>query len=484
MMLASIALAGFLLANNASAFTASSRPLSPSSSTSLNAANPSGSKGTGEGWLSNPSAPVNSEQSAKLTLSKSLEGSTFQKRISILGSTGSIGTQTLDIVDACPDNFVVDALSAGTNAKLMAEQVMKYKPKLASLATVKAAEELRSILEDMKCEQMPEIVFGNDGIVEAATVASADTVVTGIVGAAGLLPTIEAIKLGKDIALANKETLISGGPVINPLVKKHGVNMLPADSEHSAIFQCLQGVPEGGLRRIILTASGGAFRDLSKDELFKMCEEDPRAVQAKATTHPNWDMGAKITLDSATMMNKGLEVIEAHYLFGASYEDIDIVVHPQSIVHSMIETQDTSCIAQLGWADMRLPIVYSVAWPHRLKMPYKPLDLAELGSLTFKAPDREKYPCIGLAYEAGKAGGTMTAVLNAANEAANEMFREDVGLGYLDIPKLIEGAMEAHKEDFIRDDVTLDDILSCDVWAREYVAEQTKDVVNNKQIFV
>ena len=202
-----------------------------------------------------------------------------------------------------------------------------------------------------------------------------------------------------------------------------------------------------------------------------MCEEDPRGVQAKATTHPNWDMGAKITLDSATMMNKGLEVIEAHYLFGASYDDIDIVIHPQSIVHSMVETQDTSCIAQLGWADMRLPIVYSVSWPHRLKMPYKPLDLAELATLTFKAPDTKKYPCIELAYEAGRTGGTMTAVLNAANEAANEMFREDIGLGFLDIPKLIEGAMEAHKNDLKVKDVTLEDILHCDEWARAHVVD-------------
>lgn len=268
----------------------------------------SGSKGTGEGWLKGPAAPVNSEASMKKTLAKSLEGTNFQKRLSLLGSTGSIGTQTLEIVDACPENFVVDALSAGTNVELMAEQVMKYQPKVAALATEDATKELKERLEAMGCQKMPEIIHGDEGILAAATVDSADTVVTGIVGAAGLKPTIEAIKLKKDIALANKETLISGGPVINPLVEEYGINMLPADSEHSAIFQCLQGVPEGGLRRVILTASGGAFRDLTKDELFKMCEEDPRAVQAKATTHPNWDMGAKITLDSATMMNKGLEV--------------------------------------------------------------------------------------------------------------------------------------------------------------------------------
>jgi 1-deoxy-D-xylulose-5-phosphate reductoisomerase len=267
----------------------------------------SGSRGTGEGWI-DPSAPVNSEAASKKTLEKSLEGAEFKKRLSLLGSTGSIGTQTLDIVDACPDNFVVDALSAGSNAELLAQQVLKYKPKVASLSTPEAAAELKKRLVDAGCADMPEIVWGEEGILAAATVASADTVVTGIVGAAGLKPTIEAIKLKKDIALANKETLISGGAVINPLVEEYGINMLPADSEHSAIFQCLQGVPEGGLRRIILTASGGAFRDLSKEELFNMCESDPRAVQAKATTHPNWDMGAKITLDSATMMNKGLEV--------------------------------------------------------------------------------------------------------------------------------------------------------------------------------
>jgi 1-deoxy-D-xylulose-5-phosphate reductoisomerase len=461
----------------------------------------SGSKGTGEGWI-DPSAPVNSKQALRLTLQKSLEGSSFKKRLSLLGSTGSIGTQTLEIVDACPDNFVVDALSAGNNAKLMAEQVLKYKPKIASMSSPEAAVELKERLIAAGCDQMPEILCGDDGILAAATIDSADTVVTGIVGAAGLKPTIEAIKLKKDIALANKETLISGGPVINPLVEKYGINMLPADSEHSAIFQCLQGVPAGGLRRIILTASGGAFRDLTKDELFKMCEEDPRAVQAKATTHPNWDMGAKITLDSATMMNKGLEVshelpvrqsilflhtkayifllhpqvIEAHYLFGASYDDIDVVIHPQSIVHSMIETQDTSCIAQLGWADMRLPLVYSVSWPHRLKMPYRPLDLAEISQLTFSKPDYAKYPCIELAYQAGRAGGTMTAVLNAANEAANEMFREDVGLGFLDIPKLIESAMEAHKEDLKTKDVTLDDILNCDAWARQHVLSQSENM--------
>jgi 1-deoxy-D-xylulose-5-phosphate reductoisomerase len=293
-----------LVAGNAAAFVPTENTFGRAS---IAANLVSGSKGTGEGWI-DPSAPVNSAASLKLTLQKSLEGSNFQKRLSLLGSTGSIGTQTLDIVDACPENFVVDALSAGTNSKLMAEQVLKYKPKIASMSSPEAATDLKERLEAAGCQEMPEIMYGDDGILAAATVDTADTVVTGIVGAAGLKPTIEAIKLRKDIALANKETLISGGSIINPLVEEYGINMLPADSEHSAIFQCLQGVPEGGLRRVILTASGGAFRDLTKDELFRMCADDPRAVQAKATTHPNWDMGAKITLDSATMMNKGLEV--------------------------------------------------------------------------------------------------------------------------------------------------------------------------------
>ena len=328
-------------------------------------------------WIP-PSAPITSTPSLTLALSEITKGPSFKKKIALLGSTGSIGTQTLDIVDAAPDNFEIVSLSAGTNAALMASQVVKYRPLIVSMGTEEAAEKLKSLLSSLPSHgssshgsSLPKIVFGEEGCTAVAVEPSADIVVTGIVGAAGLLPTIAAIKAGKDIALANKETLISGGSVINPLVAEYGVNMLPADSEHSAIFQSLQGVPPGGLRRVILTASGGAFRDLTKEELFAMCENDPAGVVAKAITHPNWDMGAKITLDSATMMNKGLEVIEAHYLFGASYDDIDVVIHPQSIVHSMIETQDTSCIAQLGWADMRLPLVYSVSWPHRIKMGYR-----------------------------------------------------------------------------------------------------------------
>ncbi|GMH50077.1 hypothetical protein TrRE_jg4744 [Triparma retinervis] len=425
------------------------------------------------------------EEALKLTLSKTLEGSNFHKSLSILGSTGSIGTQTLDIVRARPENFRVTSLSAGRNLDLLVEQIVEFEPQIVSVQNNEDISTLKSMLSGKFTP--PTIVGGDEGIVEVARDKNSDTLVTGIVGAAGLKPTIEGIKGGKDIALANKETLIAGGPVVVPLVSKHGVNMLPADSEHSAIFQSLQGCPPGGLAKVVLTASGGAFRDFTKDELFSLCETDPSAVLAKATTHPNWDMGAKITLDSATMCNKGLEVIEAHYLFGASYSDIDIVVHPQSIVHSMVEMRDTSAIAQMGWADMRLPLVYSLSWPHRIPMPYKRLNLAEIGSLTFKAPDLLKYPCIDLCYSAGSMGGTMTAVLNAANEQANSMYRGgSAGLGFLDIPRLIEGAMEGAREGgvYVKEGVELEDILRADEWAREWVERKAGEGMGKKVLSV
>jgi 1-deoxy-D-xylulose-5-phosphate reductoisomerase len=272
-----------------------------------------------------------------------------------------------------------------------------------------------------------------------------------------LLPTLAAIEAGKDIALANKETLIAGGPAVLPLVEKHGVKLLPADSEHSAIFQCLQGVPEGGLRRIILTASGGAFRDWPVDKL-------PQVTVADALKHPNWSMGRKITVDSATLMNKGLEVIEAHYLFGKDYDDIDIVIHPQSIIHSLIELQDTSVLAQLGWPDMRLPLLYAISWPDRVYTDWEPLDLVKAGTLTFREPDHAKYPCMEIAYAAGRAGGTMTAVLNAANEKAVELFLDEK-ISYLDIPKVIERVCDRHRTD-LKAQPVLEDILTVDQWAR------------------
>ena len=424
----------------------------------------------GAARMLDPAAPVLTDEDMRDSLARALDKSP-KKYIALLGSTGSIGTQTLDICREYPEYFEVISISAGSNVELLAQQVIEFRPKVVGLAAVEKEAELREKLEAAGVEA-PEIVTGPEGQTAVAVADGADTVVTGVVGCAGLLPTIEAIKLGRTIALANKETLIAGGPVILPLLKEYGAKMTPADSEHSAIFQCLQGVPPDSLRRVILTASGGAFRDFSTEELYELNEKEPEVVRKKASTHPNWDMGAKITVDSATMMNKGLEVIEAHYLFGAEYDDIDIVVHPQSIIHSAVETSDTSVIAQLGWPDMRLPILYSMSWPHRLKVDYgrgidEKFDLVQLGSMTFKAPDEEKYPCIPLAYKAGRKGGTMTCCLNAANEMANELFREGK-FDFFGIPKVIEQTMEAHEKDWTANP-TLDDILKTDAWAREQV---------------
>jgi len=449
-------MAALTLAVAASAFSRplAGRPLAPRACVSMGAG----------------AAPVCTPEHLSDMVKRALEDAP-KKRIALLGSTGSIGTQTLDIAREYPEAFEVVSLSAGSNVELLAAQVAEFKPTVVGLAAADKEEELRARIKALGAS-VPEIVVGPEGQTAAATAPGADTVVTGVVGCAGLLPTIEAIKLGRTIALANKETLIAGGPIILPLLEKHGAKMTAADSEHSAIFQCLQGVPPGALRRVILTASGGAFRDVPADELKALNAADPETVRKRATTHPNWDMGAKITVDSATMMNKGLEVIEAHYLFGAGYDDIDIVVHPQSIIHSAIETSDSSVIAQLGWPDMRLPILYAIAWPHRVKVDYgrgidRKFDLVELGSMTFKAPDYDKYPCIPLAYAAGRKGGTMTCALNAANERANELFRQGA-FDFFGIPRVIEATMEAHRADWLAEP-TLGDILEVDRWAREQV---------------
>ncbi|MEM9817409.1 MAG: 1-deoxy-D-xylulose-5-phosphate reductoisomerase [Cyanobacteria bacterium P01_D01_bin.6] len=377
------------------------------------------------------------------------------KAITLLGSTGSIGTQTLDILESHPEDFRLVGIAAGNNVELLAQQVRQFKPEIVAINNESKLPDLKAALAGL--EPQPIILAGDDGVVEVARYGDAEVVVTGIVGCAGLLPTLAAIKAGKDIALANKETLIAGGPVVLPLVAKHGVKLLPADSEHSAIFQCLQGVPEGGLRRIILTASGGAFRDWPVEKL-------PQVTVADALKHPNWSMGRKITVDSATLMNKGLEVIEAHYLFGQDYDNIDIVIHPQSIIHSLIELQDTSVLAQLGWPDMRLPLLYAIAWPDRVYTDWEPLDLVKAGNLTFREPDHAKYPCMDLAYAAGRAGGTMTAVLNAANEKAVELFLAEK-ISYLEIPKVIEQVCDRHRHDLVAQPA-LEDILTVDQWAR------------------
>ena len=390
------------------------------------------------------------------------------KSITLLGSTGSIGTQTLDIVSQNPDKFKLVGLAAGNNVEMLAQQVRQFQPEIVAIRNEEKLPILQEALADL--DPQPTLLAGEAGIVEVARYGDAEAVVTGIVGCAGLLPTIAAIEAGKDIALANKETLIAGGPVVNPAIAKHGVKLLPADSEHSAIFQCLQGVPEEGLRRIILTASGGAFRDWPVEKLSEVTVAD-------AITHPNWSMGRKITVDSATLMNKGLEVIEAHYLFGMDYDDIDIVVHPQSIIHSLIELQDTSVLAQLGWPDMRLPLLYALSWPDRIATNWEPLDLVKAGDLTFREPDRQKYPCMDLAYAAGRAGGSMTAVLNAANEQAVALFLEEK-IEFLDIPKVIEKACDRHQADNCPDP-SLEDILAADRWARQAVVEASQSTAHN-----
>ena len=401
------------------------------------------------------------------------------KSISVLGSTGSIGTQTLQIAEEFPEQFRVVSLTAGRNLELLVTQIQRHRPEVVALADSDLLPELEQRLTDVGINgaKAPQLVGGPDGLNTAAAWDSGDLVVTGIVGCAGLLPTLAAIRAGKDLALANKETLIAAGPVVLPELKKSGSRLLPADSEHSAIFQCLQGtpwaenaqlstgIPTPGLRRIQLTASGGAFRDWAAADLEK-------ATVSDATRHPNWSMGRKITVDSASLMNKGLEVIEAHYLFGLDYDHIEIVIHPQSIIHSMIELADSSVLAQLGWPDMKLPILYCLSWPSRLETPWRRLDLTEVGQLSFRAPDPAKYPCMKLAYDAGRAGGTMPAVMNAANEEAVAQFLEE-RIHFLDIPVVIEAACEQHKADLMAHP-QLDDVLTVDQWARQSVREQVK----------
>jgi 1-deoxy-D-xylulose-5-phosphate reductoisomerase len=382
------------------------------------------------------------------------------KAITILGSTGSIGTQTLEIVRQYPDRFRVVGLATGRNVEQLAAQIREFQPQIAAIHDETLLPDLQAAIADLSFP--PQLLAGISGVTEVARYGDAEAVVTGIVGCAGLLPTIAAIKAGKDIALANKETLIAGGPVVNPLVEEYGVRLLPADSEHSAIFQCLQGVPDRSLRRILLTASGGAFRDWSPESLSQVTVAD-------AIKHPNWSMGKKITVDSATLMNKGLEAIEAHYLFHLDYDSIEIVVHPQSIIHSLIELQDTSVLAQLGWPDMRLPLLYSLSWPERLYTNWEPLDLVKAGDLTFREPDRKKYPCMELAYAAGRAGGSMPAVLNAANEQAVSLFLAEK-IAFLDIPRAIEYTCDRHREEHVAHP-SLDDILAVDTWARQEVKD-------------
>ena len=371
------------------------------------------------------------------------------KKIAILGSTGSIGTQTLDVVREHSDELQVVALAAGSNKERLKEQIKEFHPKLVSLSDEKKAQELK---EELAGEQV-EVVCGMEGLIEVAGADSADVVVTAVVGMMGILPTMEAIKKGKDIALANKETLVTAGHLIIPMAKEYGVSILPVDSEHSAIFQSLQGEPKAALDKILLTASGGPFRGKSAEFLETVTLED-------ALNHPNWSMGPKITIDSSTMVNKGLEVMEAKWLFGVDYSQIEVVIQPQSIIHSMVQYVDGAIIAQLGTPDMRVPIEYALCYPERRSLSGDRLDFSKLSQITFEKPDYKVFRGLSLAIEAGKTGGTMPTVFNAANERAVAKFLKGE-IKYTDIVRSIEKCMDAHKVSAHPD---LEEILATEQW--------------------
>jgi len=373
------------------------------------------------------------------------------KRISILGSTGSIGVNTLDVVKRNPDRFEILALAAHSNLDIIVEQCYQFKPKIVSLFDTSKLKELKARLNGLGTE----VVGGQEGSVLVATLPEVDTVVSGMVGCAGLVPTYEALKAGKNLALANKETLVVAGELMVRAAREKGGTIIPVDSEHSAIFQALNGENPERIKRIILTASGGPFRTWT-------CEQMELVTKAQALKHPNWNMGPKITIDSATMMNKGLEYIEAKWLFGTETE-VKILVHPQSIIHSMIEFVDTSVMAQLGMPDMRVPIAYALSYPDRIECDLESLDLAKLAQLTFEAPDFQKFPCLQLAHDALDIGQTMPAVLNAANEIAVQGFLDEL-IPFKEIPEIIRLTLEHHKPQAVR---SIDDVLMADQWARE-----------------
>lgn len=375
------------------------------------------------------------------------------KKLSILGSTGSIGTQTLDVVDKL--GLQVSALTASTSIKTLEQQVRKYKPELAVVFDEKKAKEFKLNVKDTSTR----VLSGMDGLIEAASVNSADIVVNSVVGMVGLRPTLAAAKAKKDIAFANKETLVTGGRLVCDAVKENNVKLLPVDSEHSAIFQCLQGMPDKKmLKKLILTASGGPF-------FGKTAEELKNVTVKEALNHPNWSMGAKITIDSASMMNKGLEIIEARWLFDVQPENIDVVVHRESIIHSLIEYADNSVIAQLGLPDMRIPIQYAITYPNRYESPVGELSLAQIGKLTFFEPDYKTFKCLTACKKALSLGGVATAIANGANEEANRLFREGK-IKFLEIGELVTGAVE-NINNF--EPCSVDDVLKADRLAREYV---------------
>ena len=376
------------------------------------------------------------------------------KRLAILGSTGSIGQNALSVVAEHPQEFEVVGLAAGKNIGLLAEQIRAYRPQRVSVQDERVARELKASLDG---EPPVEILAGPEGAVAVAAAPEADLVLSAMVGAVGLPPTLAAVEAGKTVALANKESLVAAGPLVMAAVAANGASLIPVDSEHSAIFQALGGQYREGVRRLWLTASGGPFRTWPQEKL-------DAATPDQALKHPNWAMGAKITIDSATMMNKALEVIEAGVLFRLPVSQIEVFVHPQSIIHSLVEFVDGSVLAQLGWPDMRLPIAYALTYPRRLPLNSEPLDLEKVAQLTFERPDFKRFPALRLGYEAAKSGGTMPAVLNAANEVAVAAFLAG-RLPFPGIPRVVEETMAKHTPAPLEN---LDQVLAVNNWAREY----------------
>ncbi len=376
------------------------------------------------------------------------------KHIVILGSTGSIGKNTLSVVETHADEFKVVGLAANRDVDTLEQQIRRYRPALVALNEPTAAAQLRERIRDLNCTQ---VLAGTEGLQTVATMPQASQVLDGMGGSAGLLPTLAAINAGKDIAFVNKEVMVMAGPLVNTAVEKNGVNLIPIDGEMSAIFQCIEGArdQQTDIHRLLITASGGPFREVPKEELYSVTPQ-------QALRHPNWKMGQKITIDSATMMNKGLEVIEAKWLFDIELSKIDIVVHPESIVHSMVEWTDGSTLAQLGPTDMRIMIQYALTYPRRLSTPVPRLDLTEARTLHFEPVDFEKFPCLSLAYTAAEVGGTLPVVLSSADEVVVEAFL-DTCIGFMDIPAILARVMDAHA---VITDPTLSDILEVDRWAK------------------
>jgi 1-deoxy-D-xylulose-5-phosphate reductoisomerase len=379
------------------------------------------------------------------------------KRVTILGATGSVGRRTLELIAEFPGEFQVEGLAArGSQIELLRDLILKHRPKAVALLDKQSVDALARQLPSPR----PQLLSGSDGVTALARETEADVVVSALVGGAGLLPTMAAIEAGKDIALANKETLVMAGGLMTAAARAHNVSLLPVDSEHNAIFQCLQGHHRGEVRRICLTASGGPFFRKTREELTRVTREE-------ALRHPTWQMGAKITIDSATLMNKGLEIIEAHWLFGFSLDQIRVVIHPQSIIHSMVEYVDGSVIAQMAVADMGIPILYALTYPHRLPCPAPSLELTKVGQLTFYEPDHEAFPCLGLARHALADGGTAPSVLNAANEVAVAAFLEGQ-ICFSDIASLIDAALSHYPAEELR---SLEECLSLDREVRRWVTE-------------